>query len=91
MFMEKLFAAYLAQELVPTFMPGQYDPEQELWVADNQLQGSGVTPFATINETETETTHGTFSEKYVWTGFILDTVTDLDTKKVPDTDSGPDI
>ncbi len=88
--MAKLFAAYLAQELAPTFVPGEYDPEQELWVADNQLQGSAAMPFHTINETTTETKQGTGTQNLVLTGMILDMVSDLDTKVVPDTDSGPD-
>lgn len=88
--MAKLFAAYLAQELIPTFVPGEYDPEQELWVADNQLLGSGEIPFRTINDTTTQSKQGTLTQKLVWTGMILDDVGDLDTRVVPDTDSGPD-
>ena len=39
-FMTKLFAAHLAQERPSTFIEGAYDPEQELWVGNNQLQGA---------------------------------------------------
>lgn len=87
--MKKLFAAYLAQKISADFVSGEYDPEQELWVANNQLQG--VNPFYTINETETQTKQGTVTTKWVITGMILESVQDLDTKVVPDTDSGPDI
>lgn len=50
--MTRLFAAHLLQKASPTFLPsGQYDPEQELWVADNQLQGMG--PLVTVTGTNT--------------------------------------
>ena len=51
--MAQLFAAYLTQKLPSAQVSGEYDPEQELWVGDNQLQG-GL-------PTTSHTTRGTFT------------------------------
>lgn len=37
--MSRLFAAHLLQPATSLPFSGHYDPEQELWVGDNQLQG----------------------------------------------------
>lgn len=37
--MSRLFATHLLQPTTPSPLSGHYDPEQELWVGDNQLQG----------------------------------------------------
>lgn len=79
--MTQLFAAYLTQKLAPELVSGQYDPEQELWVADNQLQG--VTPFATRTNTNTRTTKGTLHQ-------TAPGVADRDTASDSDTDFDSD-
>lgn len=85
--MTKLFAASLAQKMSLEFLPGEYDPEQELWVSDNQLQGYFPTP------TGTKTTHkrGTTYQTLKWTGMILDDDIGLDTETVSDSDSDSDM
>jgi len=55
--MAQLFAGYLTQKMVPDPVLGEYDPEQELWVGDNQLQGAT----RTNTGTHTKTTKGTFT------------------------------
>jgi hypothetical protein len=52
--MTRLFAAHLTQKTTPVSLPpGHYDSEQELWVADNQLQG--MHPFRTATAIGTNT------------------------------------
>jgi hypothetical protein len=86
--MKKLFAAHFLQTVPSTPIPlGQYDPEQGLWVSDNQLQG--VSPFATETGTNTKN-HTTHSLSTVEdSGGILDPdlVTETDTTSDSDTDS----
>jgi hypothetical protein len=55
--MAQLFAAYLTQKLPSAHVSGKYDPEQELWVGDNQLQGATHTLKNTLNGTTDPTTH----------------------------------
>jgi hypothetical protein len=85
--MTKLFAAHLVQKTPRAFIGGEYDPEQELWVGNNQLQGN---PNATGTLTSTVTERGTFTTTAV-AGGNSPQDTDLDTTLEPDIDTDPDI
>ena len=82
--MAQLFATHLAQKTPSTFISGQYDPEQELWVGDNQLQGAS--PNMTRTDTNTATERSTYSTTGAGAGDC-----DLDTTLDPDIDSDPDV
>ena len=89
--MTRLFASHLAQKATSTFVRGEYDPEQELWVANNQLQGVGLGPNYTDTTTNTATEIGTTRHTTVLTGIILDSDVTLDTTLVPDVDGDADV
>ena len=59
--MSRLFATHLLQPATPSPLSGHYDPEQELWVGDNQLQGW-------ITHTQPNTGHWWEGVTYEWTG-----------------------
>jgi len=87
--MERLFATHLAQNAFKISIPGQYDPEQELWVADNQLQGT-INPYLTVHVTGTTASVGTTLSTAIATGMISDSDSTLETKTASDLDSAPD-
>jgi hypothetical protein len=60
--MSRLFAAHLLQPATSLSLPGHYDPEQELWVGDNQLQGYHPTT------TYPATGHWWHGPTYIWNG-----------------------
>lgn len=68
--MAKLFAAHLVQESSPITVLGKYDPEQELWVGDNQFQG--VNPFGVTN-TNTKNPTAKYVNTWELTGILEDT------------------
>jgi hypothetical protein len=78
--MTKLFASHLAQKASPTSVTGRYDPEQELWVTDNQLLG--VLPLATQTHKATSQRTVTYVNTWEVTGVELEG----DIVKEPDTD-----
>lgn len=82
--MAQLFANHLVQKVVPPLLSGHYDPEQELWVGDNQLEGRTQTSNPTWDKRQTPTLN------YVWTGLTLDADPDWDITVVPDTTNDSD-
>lgn len=85
--MTHLFATHLLQKSPLLYVLGQYDPEQELWVADNQLQG--MSPWGITNTTTgTGTSRGTTTWVETHPGIGTDEIPDSD--KVPDTDPDTD-
>lgn len=73
--MTKLFAAHLAQKTPRIFLEGEYDLEQDLWVSNNQLQGSA---------NAVTTVKATVTQRDILTGFTLDPTLEPDTGTDPD-------
>lgn len=81
--MTQIFAAHLRQSISPVSpVSGQYDPEQELWVGDNQLQGLHY-PTQTFWPTVMRTTH------FTQTPCDVDNEPDVEEDDDPDHDVDP--